>query len=364
MSKAELLSHASSLMEEDRKLTIQIIDCLREVERRQLHLELGRSSLWHFCVNHLGMSESSAQLRIQAMRLSRENPEVRECLDSGTLTLSTAAQLQSFFRAETQAGNIRTIEEKTEIIRSVEGLSKRETEKKLLEISPNSIPKEKERSVSPTHVELKIILDQNVMDQLNILKGLLAHRLSETSYSELIQFMVKAQLSQLEKEKYGKSEKKESSSADEPDSVIKADEPKVDRTQDTSLNVNTSIVDSYSSQSLCLDKVTPSDAVTSEDVTEDCSHSKPILIPARRGYVPVASERAIWRRAKGRCEFVSDGGVRCQSRFSLQIDHCTPVSLCKGASTPGRLLCRSHNIQQAVKMLGHEVMRKYVPGIA
>lgn len=114
-----------------------------------------------------------------------------------------------------------------------------------------------------------------------------------------------------------------------------------------------------------MDEAIPTNALCPDKVieaTNDCARSKPILIPGKRGYTPVAAERAIWRRAKGQCEFVSTEGVRCKSQFALQIDHCTPVSQFKSESTPGRLLCRSHNLQQAVEIIGRSVMCRYVPG--
>src|ERR1700722_5471129 len=116
LEKSELLHRTQELVERERMTTMELIECLREIDRRLLFLEFGYSSLFEFSVRHLGLSEGSAQRRISAMRLVRDIPEAKEKLESGEISLSNASQVQSAFRASLMAGNSLSGEEKRETL--------------------------------------------------------------------------------------------------------------------------------------------------------------------------------------------------------------------------------------------------------
>src|SRR3954467_10904399 len=99
LSSQELVGHTQGLVREERRITIELIAHLREIERRMLFAELGYGSLYDFTVRHLGLSEGSAQRRIAAMRLTRDLPQVADSLASGEISLSNAAKLQVVFQA-------------------------------------------------------------------------------------------------------------------------------------------------------------------------------------------------------------------------------------------------------------------------
>ena len=102
-AKQKLLSELKALVREERKLTTRILYLLREVERSKFFAELGYSSLFDFTVRELGYSQDAAFRRISAMRLLKVLPEAEQKLESGELSLTAAAQLQKFFRAEEKA---------------------------------------------------------------------------------------------------------------------------------------------------------------------------------------------------------------------------------------------------------------------
>ena len=68
LSNSGLLAKTRALVSEERKLTALVLGHLQEVEHRRLHLELGFSSLFDFCLRELGYSENEANSRISAMR--------------------------------------------------------------------------------------------------------------------------------------------------------------------------------------------------------------------------------------------------------------------------------------------------------
>ena len=60
LGNTELLAGLSELVQQSNVLTARVVAHLVELEKRLLHLELGFSSLFAYCVEALGMSEGSA----------------------------------------------------------------------------------------------------------------------------------------------------------------------------------------------------------------------------------------------------------------------------------------------------------------
>ena len=92
-----LLAQTRSLARHEQALQILVLDHLREIEARALHLRRGYSSLFDYAVRELGYSDGAAWRRIKAMRLCSDTPLARERLEDGSLSLSVAAQLQNTF---------------------------------------------------------------------------------------------------------------------------------------------------------------------------------------------------------------------------------------------------------------------------
>ena len=106
LSDRELLRETSNLVRHERHLQGAIIDHLAEIEARGLYLERGFSSLFDYAVRELGYSDAAAARRIGAMRLCADQPDAREGLRDGSLTLSAAAELQWAFARQRRRGSI------------------------------------------------------------------------------------------------------------------------------------------------------------------------------------------------------------------------------------------------------------------
>ena len=63
-SDRELVADTKKCVEREREATLAVLERLREIRRRQLHLEIGYSSLHEFCVVELGYSDGAAYRRI------------------------------------------------------------------------------------------------------------------------------------------------------------------------------------------------------------------------------------------------------------------------------------------------------------
>jgi 5-methylcytosine-specific restriction endonuclease McrA len=318
LSKDQLLEQIKVAAAEERQATLLLIEYLKEVERRLLYCELGYSSLWSFGVEYLGLSEGACQRRISTMRLAAEIPEVKLSIEEGRLSLSNATQLQSHFQNEKKKGNASTIEQKKELIHKMEGLSKAECERELLKLSPEALPKDRERPLTDTHTELRFVVDQAVMEDMEKLKGLMAQQFEQITLSELFSYLLKQELKQQEKKKVGSERQTEKS-----------------------------------------EQIIPMTADTSQ-----AELPPPVAVAKSSRYIPTAIRRRVWKRAGGRCEFVSAEGKRCASQYRLEFHHKIPFALGgEHSETNVFCVCRSHNVAAAVTDYGRSTMKRWMSRI-
>ena len=59
LSNEELLTKTKQAALEERKLTLEVLQLLREVEKRRLHLELGYGSIFDYAVKELGYDDAA-----------------------------------------------------------------------------------------------------------------------------------------------------------------------------------------------------------------------------------------------------------------------------------------------------------------
>jgi hypothetical protein len=295
---------------------------LQEIDRRKLFAARGYSSLFQFCVEFLGYSESAAHRRIASMRLLTQIPTVEEKIKEGSLTLSNIAQAEAFFKAEAKANHKLTLEEKQEVLEKLEGKSSREAERELLSLSscPEALTqKEKVRPVTETHYEVKFYADQELMDQLDQLRGLLAHRNPSMTTAELIAELAEIAMAKLQP-------KKPAESPSLPTPEVKTQETR--------------------------------ESQTSEDTGSDAA---PGPTPRSR-YIPAQIKSQVYHRDQGRCTFVDPKtGRKCNSAFGLEYDHIQTPFAKGGDHTVENLAlrCRNHNILNGIQSFGLEKMLKY-----
>lgn len=310
----DVLARTRELAAQERRITTEILWHLREIERRQIHAQLGFPSLFEFCVAELKYSRGAASRRIRAMRLLKEVNEMEDSLRSGEISLTTASQVQSFLQREKRRHKLYSHEEKREILNSVHGLSKEETERFLLTVSPDSaMPRETSRSITPEITELKLHVPAELASKLERLRGLLAHKHPFLSHGHLLDILAEIALDKL-------------------DPLRRASR---------------------------LRKATLAQT-DSSDATAAPGPDADTRVP-----IPAGLRREVWTRDLGRCTYVSpETGRRCESTHALEVDHERPVAL-GGTNAPEnlRLLCRTHNQLAAVESLGRDRMTPFVESL-
>ncbi len=198
-----LLNDTKSLAHQYRKVTIELIHHLKEIESRKLFSELGYSSLFAYVVQELGFSESSASRRLDAMKLIKEIPEIEKKIETGDLTLSNIGKAATVFKKE----NITDIELKKEVLQTIENTSARTCDKTLSEII---IPSKMELSPPPVTYQL-MISDENYK-KLEVIRNLLAHH--KLTRNELIDKVFTLAINKLTEVKFKTSSKLPPASSD------------------------------------------------------------------------------------------------------------------------------------------------------
>lgn len=292
----ELLEHARRLVEDERRISVEFLWHLREIDRRRLFADRGYSSLFDFVAQGLGYSSASAMRRINAMRALKDLPEAEAALRQGAVTLTTLSALQDFAKRKRA-----TSAEKRDLFQRIQGKSRAECERLFVSIAPEAVPCERERAVSESLTEIRFLADDALMKAFQRVKELTATRTAGASYQELFRFMA--------------------------DQVIRKYEAKISPPQKDA-----------------------SPLETSSRVPEN---------PEARA-APIFLRRRVWARDKGCCSYRDPRtGKICGSRFGLEVDHIEPWAKGgKTVESNLRLLCRTHNRLEAERIFGKELMRK------
>jgi 5-methylcytosine-specific restriction endonuclease McrA len=348
----ELLSQTKSLATQERKIGIEVLHHLREIEARRLFASLGFSSLFEYCVKELGYAGGSAHRRISAMRLLREIPEYESKLQEGTVTVSSLSQLQGFLVQEKrQIGKVYPKEAKIELLEQIEGKSFEQTARVLAAISPEQIRPEKAKVLNEEDTEIRFTADRALMAKLERLKNLMGHQAHAQTYAGLIGELADLALKKLDPlQKRDLHQKEAAPSINQakslPPSEVK--EAKVKEAKVKEAKVKEAKVKEAKIKETEVKKMTVMGTVLEKRVRQN-------------RYIPEKTRRFVWQRDQGRCSFVDQkSGRSCESRHALQIDHIHPVGK-GGTSEVGnlRLLCAAHNQFAAIESYGAFKMQEF-----
>lgn len=191
MTNEQLEARLAYLVRYERRITREILELICEVEKRKFYLEQAYPSIYEWLIRKYGYSQSAANRRIQAARLLREFPQVKEKIESGALNLSTVTQLQTTLRKEERrSGEKIPATTKQELLTQIENRSVEQTEKILRTQFPEaSMQYESLRTVGHDHAKLTIIIEDQTAECLQRARELLSH--SCQTWAEVINWLVK-----------------------------------------------------------------------------------------------------------------------------------------------------------------------------
>ena len=336
LSDRELLAQTGNRARVERHLQGAIIDHLAEIEARSLFLRRGFASLFEYAVRELGYSDAAAGRRIAAMRLCADNPQTRERLRDGSLSLSAAAELQWAFdrqRRRPQAATtpaVAALPTEPPLVLDAVGRT-RQVKRMLADLDPElAAPADRVRPLGNGRYELKALIDAECQRGLEQLAGLLSHVDPRMTVGQLVGRLVREALDRHDPSRRRPRTGSRPADAHAHAAPTPAAEP--DRR-----------IASPPKQT-----ARPAVSATSTAQTRPGCDGHAAAAPKSRDSgraIPAAVKREVWQRDGGRCRYVDPHtGRRCTSRHLLQIDHVLPYGL-GGGSDPGnlRLLCHAHH---------------------
>jgi 5-methylcytosine-specific restriction endonuclease McrA len=392
LSDNTLLSRLHKLITREKQTTLSILLHLAEVDRRDLYLEYGFSSLFDYCVGALKYSRSAAGRRIASARCVKRYPEVLKMLNSGGANLTTVGHIASILDDDN----------KDLLLKEIRGKTERQVESIVARYKPPVAYRDR---VRPVRVAVPQSNQRNTHRRNPLIfnsRSGSAHR----SNSGIVESVEAGRLnlggSRAEAVMLQDSESRvsgEGSGGDQPQRAGRADDRA--RTEQRLLiqflagdefvkklaevksllsnklpdgkfeDVFETLMDEF------IDRHSPAKREerrrNRRDRATERSGGRPttdatMCYEIRRGeekssrYIPARTRDAVYTRDGGRCTYKGKNGKRCGSTHNLHIDHITPFAL-GGRSTLSnlRLLCGKHNRLEARRILDAGLMDRFVP---
>ena len=358
LTSEELVSNTQNLVAQERRVGLEVLNHLREIDARKLYLERGFPSLFEMCVKEFGYSAGAAQRRIEAMRLTRDVPEVKCKIESGAVSLSTAASIQSFLRHERKLERPYSRTEKLELIAACENKSTREVEREIASRNPTFSRREIVRENGDGTSRISISVSEELRSSLDRLVELMSHKTARVAsigkYEAVLAVLIEQEIKRRDPLRKIRNERDKfkplrSSIEIEPESTSesKSELTPVNRLKDLP-EMTAGHAPEYAKPlqhhfgRRLMDFADPNEGRSAAE-----SNSFPAPETATRiRNIPASVRRIVGARNRdGGCEFVSPlTGRRCGSRHFNQIDHMLPFSM-GGEHEPAnlRVLCGQHN---------------------
>lgn len=310
MTDQQLIASTDTLVSEERRITLEVLRHLREIEVRRLFVDLGFDSMYKYCIQRLKYSEGEAQRRLSSARLLRELPEIESQIQNGDLNLTNLSAVQSFVRAEKLADQPISREKKLELIAAVENKPTRQVKNELIQQSHQPALLTEKFQMSATTVlpdtltKFETMMTSESLELLQEFRNLYAHDLPDLSNQSVLMFLLTKAV-QHKKQKLGLIEKPLQRKPNAP---------------------------------------LPSAA------NVESTKFKKLRMPLR-----AKVKRMVWKRANACCEHLDlKSRTRCSSKFALETDHIIAVALDGSNELENlQLLCRAHNSRRAVKTFGN-----------
>jgi hypothetical protein len=312
-SDDELLRKTKELTREERRLTVEVLHHLREVERRSLFISLGFDTLQSYAIRELGYSETAANRRIQAMRLIGELPEMAGKITEGQMNLTSAARVQSFLKSEAKGNKAYSRDQKLELIEALEHRPTREVSRELRRQARASTPGDERGKGSDGHGPT-LNRDLNAIMSLDGETGEFALKLPPALHEKLDRLLI-------------------AKSVHNPElGYLDILEELLD---DALAGTSTSAFEIRPRAE------SPSAAAISKVIEETVTQTR-----KRSRYISASIQKQVWQ-SYGHlgCTYVdSSTGRRCGSKADLEIDHIVPFAM-GGRNELGnlRLVCSQHN---------------------
>jgi len=170
LSDEELISGFKDLVFDEREKLVLQLQHLAELDRRKLFFHY--PSLRSYLVEEHGMEEWQAERKIRAARLLIRFPELEMQIQSGKMNLTLMELAQGCAHREKLSDA-----ELSELFEAIAGLSSRAATREIATLYPESmtVPRDRIRPLSEELSEVRFVANQELLEKLDEIRGLLAH---------------------------------------------------------------------------------------------------------------------------------------------------------------------------------------------
>lgn len=362
LSDSALVARLDAAAANERGAVCVTLRCIAEVERREVHLELGYRTMFDYCVLRLRMSESAASRRLYASRAAARLPVLYEKIEAGEMSLSCVSRLAPYLTAENCE----------DLIKRVAGARMREVETIVAGLAYKEAKRVPETMSTPA--EAQIVFSETTPSEFQLKANELGADPNAVEKAVDAETGAGAELSShiAVAEKPGRSEAEHP--PDAPGEIGAAP-----RKRDSICLESPGVVRYVFRSGLALrEKLELAARLLGRRPDGRLETLLGILAdrflkredPSRRTSRKTASRGrkrrilrwirdAVWRRDGGRCAYLSEDGTRCAATTQLEYDHIVPWARGGRSDDPEniRLLCRPHNLYLARKAFGSIVPR-------
>lgn len=194
LSDQSLVAELKNLVQMERKITAEVIECIKEIDQRRLYLGFGYTSMFAFLTKEVGYTPAATQRRIDAARLSQVVPELKENLKSGLINLSQVSMLaQAVRQKQKEDPQVKvSVEQKQELFQQVQSLDLIQTEKLLAKGLDIQVKKHEAKSFQQDgSVRIELTLSAEQLGEVERVKELISHQQVNPSVADIFNLLLK-----------------------------------------------------------------------------------------------------------------------------------------------------------------------------
>ena len=350
LSDKELLGRLAKLVKQEHNLTLEILPHLIEVESRKIYRQLGYNSMFVYCTEGLGYSESSANRRIYAARAIRKCPKAHEYLRDGRVNLATLALVWQYITPD--------------LLDEIGDKSYRQVQV----IASRYNPMIKHRDVTRPVVVRRVVRD--TVERQNA-----GASSKSSSVLSLAADPTNAELGDITLRRGGKKSTNDEIST--PPKTETVHMHQVDCFLDnTVMQMLDRCRELLSGKYPCgigynalftelaavwLEKNDPIERGKRREKRKNSRMHRRADQKKPSRHINAATRDAVYKRDGGRCTYVGSNGKRCNSNWDLEIHHSEVPYARGGSNTINnlKLLCAVHNKLESERVYGQDHVKKY-----
>lgn len=307
MTNPEVHASFQRVTHTERKITALVLEHINEVDSRKMFLDYAYPSLYAYLVAEMKYSESCAYRRITAARLVKNNSQLAEKVQSGSLNLT---QLSDLSIGLNKAGVELKEEQTKELIQELENKGQFQSQH-IIAVALN-LPVKHVTKVTPQRdgsVRFEMTFTREQFEELKASKDSLSHVVFDGNWADVIATLA----SKHNQAKRGKVRNQQESINPSPQ------------------NSESQIQNTFPVQ-----------------LPQSLSAKQAQRVKTPRKYISIKVRRELLQKAHYQCQYHGENGKRCQSTYQLQGDHIVPLAK-SGADHPlnMRILCSVHNQAEA-----------------